>query len=67
MKLHKYTDTQLLIELNKSKSFCDDLNKALECVPETSTLGRLGIGASLRNETKRYNRLFEEAKRRGLR
>lgn len=67
MKLHKYTDTQLLIELNKSKSFCDDLNKALECIPENSILGRLGIEASLKCERKRYSRLVDEAKRRGLR
>lgn len=67
MKLHKYSDTQLINELNKSKSFCDDLNRALECIPETSILGRLGVSASLKRETKRYNELLEETKRRGLR
>ena len=67
MKLHKYSDTQLINELNKSKSFCDDLNRALECIPETSVLGRLGVSASLKRETKRYNELLEETTRRGLR
>lgn len=67
MKLHKYSDTQLINELNKSKSFCDDLNRALECIPETSILGRLGVSASLKRETKRYNELLEETTRRGLR
>lgn len=75
MKLHKYSDTQLINELNKSKSFCDDLNRVLECIPETSILGsspipligRLGVSASLKRETKRYNELLEETTRRGLR
>ena len=66
MKFLNYSDSTLLVELQKSKSFREDLQKALDCIPETSVLGRLGIMASLKRETKRYFALFDEAKRREL-
>ena len=66
MKFLNYSDSTLLAEFQKSKSFCEDLKKALDCIPETSVLSRLGIMASLKRENKRYNNLFTEAKRRGL-
>ena len=67
MNLYKYNDKELVNKLNESKAFCDDLKRALEFVPETSILGRLGITASLRNESKKYNKFLQEVKRRGLR
>ena len=67
MNLYKYNDKELINKLNESKAFCDDLKRALEFVPETSILGRLGISASLKNESKKYDKLLDEAKRRGLR
>ena len=66
MKILNASNEILLRELRKSKSFCEDLQKALDCIPETSVLGRLGIIASLKRETKRYFALFNEAKERNL-
>ena len=67
MKLHNYSDSELSKEITLSKHFLEDLQRALECIPENSILGRLGIEASLTWESKRYNKLLDEAKRRGLR
>ena len=67
MKLHNYSDSELTKEINLSEDFLEYLQRTLECIPENSILGRLGIEASLRCERKRYNKLLDEAKRRGLR
>ena len=67
MKVHNYSDSELNKEINSSKHFLEDLERTLECIPENSILGRLGIEASLRCERNRYNKLVDEAKRRGLR
>ena len=63
--LHSSNDV-LLRELEKSKMLCDNYRKALDCIPEESVLGRLGIMASFKRETRRYIVLFNEAKDRKL-
>ena len=65
-KILNSSNETLLRELQRSKEFCEDLQKALDCIPETSVLGRLGVMASLKRETKRYLTLFNEAKERRL-
>lgn len=66
LKLMWYSDERILEELKKSRSICDDLKNALNCIPATSVLGRLGIMASLKRESKIYNDLLCEAEIRKL-
>lgn len=64
MKIEKMSTELLNHQISKSKVFISDLKKTLECIPETSILGRLSVTVSLVKEEKHLERLETELKKR---
>ena len=64
MKVEKMSTELLNHQILKSKTFISDLKKTLECIPETSILGRLSVTVSLVREEKHLEKLETELKKR---
>lgn len=64
MKAEKMSTELLNHQIAKSKLFVFDLKKTLDCIPETSILGRLSVTVSLMREEKHLEKLEMELKKR---
>ena len=64
MKAEKMSTELLKHQIAKSRSFVADLKKTLDCIPETSILGRLSVTISLVREEKKLESLELEFKKR---
>jgi len=64
MRIEKMSLEILQNEIHKSKVFITDCQKALDCIPESSMLGRLGVTMSIKKEKARLQKLEVELSKR---
>lgn len=57
MRIENMSIEKLQVEIDKSKALLNDFQKALNCIPETSILGRFGILISIKQESRHLERL----------